>query len=414
MTAWRLAWLDICRRPIASVIVVVAVALAVACSGLLLRLYTLSNSRFATIASAGEAVVGAKAAGLDLLLGSLNLEGRYPGFLPAKLYDSLRARAPVRFEDGTTAQPNYIESITALLYCGLVEGKFRVIGTDQGFFERPRGESLRLKAGTFGLDPGQIVAGARVAEQLGLKLGSSVLVRTWFDGEPTQELSGGAESFRVSGILAATDTAWDLGLYVSLAESQRLIGQENLSTKSIWGSEVVNYFLIYLGPSGFAELENLINKRTVGQVIRVPEELSRLADITGSGRQLGLLISSFIMLLGGLAVAGTMITRFDAMSSQIAVLRAIGYDGNFIYRWLLLEGLLLGLGACVIGLGLDWLFFPVVRTLLGSGVPSDDFHRVGLLASSPVWIIALICTLAAVMIPLLRLSRQSIHDALRS
>ena len=111
--------------------------MSVACGGILLRLYQLSESRFSSLGRGGDAVVGAKAGGIEILLGSLNGEGAFPGFLPYKLFESLRAQQKVQFEDGQTSQPNYIRAIIPFVYFAHYNGA-RVVGTDEVFFKRPR------------------------------------------------------------------------------------------------------------------------------------------------------------------------------------------------------------------------------------------------------------------------------------
>src|ERR1700722_18505955 len=112
MTPLRLALLSLARRRVPTIITVVAIAMSVACAGILFRLYHLSASRFDSLGRGWEAVVGAKAGGIEILLSSLNAEGPYPDYLPYVLYESLRANRTVQFEDGHTSEPSYIRGIS--------------------------------------------------------------------------------------------------------------------------------------------------------------------------------------------------------------------------------------------------------------------------------------------------------------
>src|SRR4051812_11418281 len=98
MTPLRLARLSLTRHLFATAITVAAIGLSVACGGILLRLYLLSESRFEALGRAGDAIVGAKAGGIEILLGSANGEGAYPDYLPYKLFETLRAQQNVQFE----------------------------------------------------------------------------------------------------------------------------------------------------------------------------------------------------------------------------------------------------------------------------------------------------------------------------
>jgi putative ABC transport system permease protein len=108
-----------------------------------------------------------------------------------------------------------------------------------------------------------------------------------------------------------------------------------------------------------------------------------------------------------------LITRFDAMSVQLAVLRAIGYGRREIGMWLIWEGFLLGLAGCLVGMVIDGSTFPILRDLLGSALPPADLIASSFLESYPVWIVTVPATVFAIFIPLIRLYRQDVHQALK-
>jgi putative ABC transport system permease protein len=357
-------------------------------------------------------VIGAKSGGIDILLGSLNLEGSYPGFIPYKLYASLVHKQTLKFEDGAVAESSYIKSVIPFLYFGKYKS-YRAVATDESFLNRPFAEdSLSLKEGRWvATDANEVVVGFNIAQQEKIHLGDTLLVDSWTsDGEQ----STGGISLKVVGILQPSHKAWDNGLYSSLNVGWAVLKNKDLSQQSIWKEEVLNYFLIYLEPKGLLPLENLINRRTVAQVISAKAEVKKLEDLTGTGQNLGLLVSVMIVCLGAIGVMAMMVTRFDAMSTQLAVLRAMGYEKKEIRSWLLWEGTLLGLGACAVGALLDLITFPIVRNLLGSALPPSEFVSIPIWQSSPVWIAATIGTISAIFIPLYRLYHQDVHSALRA
>jgi putative ABC transport system permease protein len=410
MNSWRLAWLHLSRRKVPTLIALLAISVSVACSGLLLRTYNLSASRFASMASGGDVVVGAKAGGIEIILSALNAEGPYPDFLPYVLYESLKSEEKVHFADGADSQPSYLEAVIPFVYFAKYKN-YRVIGTDESFFTRPRlSDSLHFAEGRWASGPAEVVIGRNIADEQQLHLGSEVVLNSWTGSES----SSSEFKFQVVGILESVGSIWDHSLFSNVAQAQEIIGGRMSPGQSIWKNSVLNYFLIYLKPNGLAPLKALVNQRTVGQVAFVPEEKQRLFELTGTGKKLGILIVSFIMLLGGLSVAGVLMTRFEAMGVQLAVLRALGYSRMTVTRWLLYEGLILGLSACVIGGLCDALFFPILRASLGSALPPADLVSSSILQSSPVWIIAIVFTILAVTVPLIRMYRQNIHISLRS
>ena len=413
MTALRLAWLSLTRRKVSSLIAVAAIAVSVACSGILYRLHQLSMSRFSSLAAGGEAIVGAKAGGLEILLGSLNLEGSYPGFLPYVLFRSLQQQQAVKFEDGAITHPTYLQGVIPFVYFGAFKN-YRLIGTDDGFLKRPKLEdSLTVIKGEWVHSAGDVVLGAAVAEKESLHVGDTFQARPWTHGEFKVGGDPGSSPlpFKVVGILAPTEGAWDRGIYATLSTARQVLAKADLGEASIWSADVLNYFLIYFDLKGFESLSSLVNRRTVGQLISVEREKRRLEELTGTGHRLGLLMVGFILLLGALAVAGMLITRFEAMMVQLAVLRALGYKKREVAGWLLWEGVLLGLAACVVGGLMDAVFFPGLRALLHSALPDSVASSVWL--SAPVWAVAMCATVAAVAIPVVRLYREDIHDALK-
>jgi putative ABC transport system permease protein len=405
VTPFRLAVLSLTRRKVSTSLALTAIALSVAFSGVLLRLYVLSGARFSTLADGPDAVVGAKAGGIEILLGALNGEGRYPGFIPFQLYISLKTRQAVRFEDGAEAAPDFIRAITPFVYFAKYRG-YRVVGTDRSILRGAR----ELAEGRWAEGLGEVVLGASVSRGE-VKVGDTIGVVPWTSDQGTP---GKGRQLRVTGVLAPTGKSWDAELFASVDTAWSVLGAADLRGQSIWKEKVLHYYLVDLAPEAFPRLRSLVDRRTVAQAIEVNDELARLEELTGTGRSLGLLVSILIVVLGALGVTAMMVTRFEAMGTQLAVLRAMGYEKREIRAWLLWEGALLGGGASVIGAGLDLAIFPLVRGLLGGALPRSPLVGAGILCSSPVWAMAVWGTTMAVFVPLYRLYHQDVHFALRA
>jgi putative ABC transport system permease protein len=413
MKPLQLALLSLSRRKASTAVAVVSIALSVAASGLLLRLDWLSSARFATMAGGYDAIVGAKAGGIEILLGSLNGEGPYPDFLPQKLFETLESQQTVHFEDGANERPSTLRSIVPLLYFATYKNH-RVAGTNPNFLNRPEPhDAIRVLAGAWPTGPQELLLGAQVAAQDDLHVGSEVAITPWF---PSTVPPAAPLTFKVAGVLEGKGNIWDQMLFTTVEQAQRVLhtAGPDIGGKSIWHENVLQYFLMNLGPGGMASLEALINRRSVGQIISVAEQKHRLEELTGTGQQLGLFMAVLIMVLGALGVAAMLMARFDGMTLQLAVLRALGYGKSEIGRWLLWEGFLLGVGACFVGAVIDAIGFPIVRGLLGSALPGSDFIQVPLYQSAPVWCGAILATTAAVFVPLLRIYQQDVHRTLRS
>ena len=151
-------------------------------------------------------------------------------------------------------------------------------------------------------------------------------------------------------------------------------------------------------------------------MVNVAQARERLRELTGTGRDLGLTIVALVLLMAALSLASVLITRFESLSLQLAVLRAIGYSRRELARWLLLEGLLLGAFACFIGAALDAAMFPLLRSALSTTLPTtlSSTSPTSILESAPIWLAALLATVFSVAIPMVRAYRQDVHTALRA
>lgn len=409
MNSFQLALLNLTRRRLSTAIAIASIAISVACGGVLLRLYLLSGSRFSSIARAGEAVVGAKAGGLNILLGALNLEGPYPDFIPLVLYQSLAAKAPVQFADGFHDSPRYIKGAIPIVIFARYKG-YRVLGTDEGFWKRPvADDSLSFESGAWPTGEGEVVLGSDVASAEHLKVGDAIVAEQW-NGTDEEQVS---LSLKVAGVFAPTHSMWDRALYSTLSEARHSFESPQFQQRTPWKSEVLHYYLIYLEPDGFKPLENLVNRRTIAQAIYVPDELDSLRRLTGTGREMGFLMTVLILSLGGLGVASMMVTRFEALTRALAVLRALGFSRSEVTAWLLWEGLLLGLVSCMVGAMIDAAFFPVIRSMLGEALPPPTLVGSPIWASAPVWGMALVATMLSLLIPILRLYSLDVHQSLK-
>ena len=409
MTPLRLAILNLTRHRIPTSVAVLAISIAVACSGVLYRLYLLSQSRFSYLARGGDAIVGAKAGEVEILLNALGLEGPFPDYLPLRLYESLKRKETVLFEDGKTESPSAVKGIVPFLVYGSYQNH-RVIATEESFIRRPDpADSLLFKEGNWPEGDSGVLVGASVAQIHRLKLNDTLNGDLWLGTQSNIATF----PLKVTGVLSVTDSAWDDALFTNLSAAKHVFEITNSNPSTTWNRDVLHFYLVYLEPNGFSALENLVNRRTVAQAVSIPAARARLEKWTGTGKELGTLVSLLILLLGALSVAGMMVTRYDSMMVQLAVLRAMGYAKGEIRAWLVWEGILLGLVAVVIGGALDAAAFPLLKNLLGGIVPVTSWAKSPFYSSAPVWISALFATTLASILPILRLYRQDVHAALK-
>ncbi len=408
MTAFQIAWLHFIRRKSSSLIAVLGIALAIAASGVLLRLYLLSAARFDSLPKASQGVIGAKAGGTEILLGSLNFEGPYPDFIPMNLFLTLKAQADIQFEDGQNTKTKFIKSITPLILFAQKD-EFRIFGTDDSFLF-PRAERPQIQSGRWAENPGEVVVGSQMAKKLNLNIEQSTTVTSWTSVENQNHIS---VPLKVVGILQETRKSWDRAAFTNLQTAEQVLNQ-TLPSTGTWGTKVLSYFLVDIQPGTEAALKSLINQRTVAQLIFVDQELEQLKKWTGSGRDLGFAITLVILTLGVFTATAMMMARFESMTAQLAVLRALGFSQIQLSCVMLFEALFVSLAAVLLGLLVDAASFPWICSLLGASLPSLEVISIPLWASFPVWTAAIIGTLFSILIPFFRLYRQDLHLSLRN
>jgi putative ABC transport system permease protein len=412
MSPFQLAYLDLIRKKVPTLITVIAIAASVACAGVLLKLYILSVARFSTLVRGPDAVIGAKAGGIEILLGSLNLEGSYPEFIPGRLYQTLKQSQQIQFEAGSVFDPSVIKNVVPIVFFAKYKNH-RVVATDERFFSQGGAQDApKLLAGRRFEPYNEVVVGSSVAGEHGLHIGDSIAVHAWVSDYPQNSVHP-VVSLRVVGILEAGRSAWNHACFASIAQADQVFQRAAGDSLSTWKNDVLHYLLVYLQPGGFRSVSELVNHRTVAEVVSVKEQRQNLEELTGTGVRLGLGITLLVVILAALSVAAVMITRFDAMKLQVAVLRALGFSRPELGVWLLWEGALLGVASCACGAVVEAVLFPVVRLLLSGALPTEEIVASHFYDSSPVWFASIIATMLALVVPLVQLSRQDVHSSLK-
>lgn len=412
MKSSRLSFLYLRRHLFTTIVTVTAVGLAIAAVTVLLKLEILSHSRFRTLAEQGDAVVGAKSGGIDILLGALNFENDVPAYLPQNLYETLKAKKDISFEDKATFKESFtVTHITPILVFGKYNG-FTLMGTEDNLFAlTPANDTApKLSAGQFPANMDEAMVGADVADKESLKIGDSIYVHARIHGSSYE---GSSFPLKISGILKPTGKIWDRGIFTSLATAQNAVVRTP-GYQTIWGPHVLSYFIMNIQPGGEEALATLINQRTVSQLVFVEKEKQHLQELTGSNESMQLLIVGVLLLLSTLTVLAVFFTRMEARSLELAVLRALGFSKGNLTALLLIEGLIMGVVAIVIAAVLEMLLNPLILSTAGSQLPATNAQN------WPWWMIlvtgifALFAIVVASLPPLIRLYRQDVHSALRN
>ena len=190
---------------------------------------------------------------------------------------------------------------------------------------------------------GEAIAGARVAELLGLSAGSQVPV--------------GNRTFEIVAILAENGMQGDDMLFVDLNAAQSALNR--------------------FGTISLVEVSALCNACPIEEMIRQIQKAVPQARVTGLRQAVALrmetvdqltrfawALSAVVLVIGGLVVLTTMLGAVAERKQEIGIFRAMGFRRTHIMRVILAEAALVSLVGGLLG----WLIGMVAATLLASRV----------------------------------------------
>lgn len=393
MNSARIVVRNLRRRPLATVLTSLSVALGVALFTTIGALRDAGERGFLRAAAICDQVVGAKGSPLELVLNSIYHLGTSPGNVPYELWTELRATPGVQWAVPVAVGDSY-------------QGA-RIVGVTDDFFARVRlggsgeeGAPLRFAEGgpfVHGADEfhhlrahlleshehadeggghdehaahpelQRAVVGAEAARATGLRLGSRF--------RPAHDVSGvagapeheEAES-EVVGVLAPTGTPIDRAIYVPIALYYAIEGHAPTEATPEGGArDPRGLSAIYLRTRpGMYQIRiwRELNDRLDAQSARPADEVRALFTLVGGLDRILRGVSTLVVVV---ALIGVMVALYNTMGArrrEFAVLRALGARRRTLLGLVtaesaliaLLGGLLgLALSAITIGLGADLL-----------------------------------------------------------
>jgi len=347
------------NRRLAAALTLLSIALSVALLLGVERLRGDARASFANTISGTDLVVGARSGPVQLLLYSVFRIGNATSNIGWKSVEALRAHRAVAW--------------VVPISLGDSHRGFRVLGTDPGYFDhyrygrnRPLGFAAgRAFAGTLdGLF--EAVIGAEVAEALGYRVGSRIVVA---HGAGEVSFSEHADKpFTVVGVLERTGTPVDRTVHVSL-EAIEAIHIDWQGGAPIPGlaiaPEAARKF--DLKPKAVtAALVGLKTRAAVFQVQRFVNDyraepllailpgvtLQELWGMIGIAERALLAVSALVVAVGLAGLVAVMVASLGERRRELAILRALGASPGQIFLLLAAESLILTLSGCMLGLAL--------------------------------------------------------------
>lgn len=370
MAILLLAWKSLLNRRVTAALTLASIALSVTLLLGVERIRGEARASFASAISGTDLIVGARSGAVNLLLYAVFHIGEATNNLS---WESIQAVA---------AHPRVDWLVPISL--GDSHRGFRVMGTSDAFFSRyryARDRTLRFSAGEPFSDLYDAVLGARVAADLGYRLGDAITVA---HGASDVAIARHEDKpFRVAGILAPTGTPVDRTLFVSLEAIEAIhidwhagapIPGLSVSAEAARGMDLTPKAVT-------AALVGLRSKVATFQVQRwvneYPEEplsailpgvaLAELWGLVGVAEGALLVVSGFVVVVGLFGMLTALMTSLNERRREMAILRSVGARPAHVFGLVIGEAGALTLVGVALGLGLLSLLLLIGRPLIESG-----------------------------------------------
>jgi putative ABC transport system permease protein len=406
MSLLGIAWRNIRQRWLTSSLTVFSLALGVALVVATLITGAIVRQAFESGTGLGyNMIVGAKGSPLQLVLNSVYYISKpieniswafYEEFLPA-----------ARRSDGEDGRFASSVAVAVPICMGDYYRGYRVIGTNADLFDtldRGRGRTFGFAAGRNLQDASffEAVLGSAVAADLGLQVGDAI--------KPTHGADDGPEHdpFAVVGILAATDTPVDRGVFVNMegfylqeghakpideqdgepeAESEETAAASAGPAPLPANQREVTAILVRTAslPGLPPELTSMgirqvINEGSDGQAVLPVGEIRQLLDLfVWPLERLLLLITVLVVIVSAVGILVSMVGSSLERTRDVAIMRALGARRSHVLLTVLLEAMLLaGCGGLA-----GWVLGHLVMGAIGPWIATNAGVSAGVLSAAP-------------------------------
>jgi putative ABC transport system permease protein len=364
-----LAWRSLANRRGTAALTVLAIAVSVALLLGVQKLRGAAREGFASTVSGVDLVVGARSGPVNLLLYSVFRVGDATANVSWASYQLVAKHRDVAW--------------TIPISLGDSHRGFRVLGTTQAYFEHFRvagGRALAFDHGKAFHDHHEAVLGADVAEELGYRIGSPLVV-----AHGTADVSfaeHGDAPFVVAGILARTGTPVDRTVHIALEDLEELHGAgahegppvivlpgetaEQARERVRPHQPITAFFVGMKDRAAILTMQRALNEypREPLQAIIPGVALKQLWDMIGVADRALTVVAAFVVLAGLLGMLTAILVSLNERRREMAVLRSVGARPRHVFALLVSEaGLLASLGVltgvaltyALLALGQPWL-----------------------------------------------------------
>lgn len=246
-----------------------------------------------------------------------------------------------------------------------------------------------IVSGDDALTPDSVLIGQTLADDLGLRTGQVIVVRSE---------RGRERSFRIGGIFALGIASADRqALYMNFRTAQALFDLPS----------GISRIEVKVAPAEAApRIADRLQGATGLRTTPWTDENEQLFEALDAQGRTGTIIKVFALVTIVIGIASAMLLSIVRRRGEIGIMRAVGASQRFVLGLFVIEGTLIGAVGAVAGASLAWLAllpFPPLDAVEGGGLPVDPGQGDYLLA-------VVLTTLASAMASVLSARRAAAID----
>tara|TARA_Y200000002_G_scaffold95016_1_gene76690 strand:+ start:4013 stop:5251 length:1239 start_codon:yes stop_codon:yes gene_type:complete len=357
----KLAWKNIIFRPLSSGLSVLLLASSVMIMVLALLTLNQLKNKFNDNANKVDLVIGAKGSRLQLVLCNIFHIDNPTGNINFKDVDFINSHPFIKSAVPISLGDNY--------------KSYRIVGTNHGFIENLY--PSKIEKGRFFEEPYDVLAGAKVVQKLGLKVGDSFYGSHGVDASIHQHTNA---KYRIVGVLNSTGEIIDNLLLTSLEtvweahNDDHQKGSFDLKYKDSHDHEdhhhhkndkqITALLVNYKSTRAKFTVPGLVNQRKQLMAAEPAIEIKRLLDLIQPAIEVVVVLAWFIFGLAFFSMLITMINSLKDRKYEIAMMRVSGATSKLVLFSILLEGFLISVIGALLGLFLGHVLMAMMGQYL--------------------------------------------------
>jgi putative ABC transport system permease protein len=402
------------NRKFTSLLCVLSIALSVTLFLGIERIRNGARDGFTNTISKTDLIVGAKGSPLQLLLYSIFHIGGAVNNISFESYEKIKNHPQVEW-----AIP---------ISLGDAYRGFRVVATNEDFFKfyRFRGDQrVELSEGVVPSDTFHVVLGSVVASKLKHKVGDPVIISHGLSA--VSILAHEKTPFKIVGILKATQTPIDTGVYISMEGMEAIHfgwetgvpdnatqAPEKFKKENIKINQITSFLVKLKSRIAVLKMRRYIDQYTEEPLMAIIPALSlqEMWETISYVEQILFLVSLCVLATGILGILISLYTSINERRREMAILRSLGASSLHIFLLLIYESSLLVFMGCLTGVAslYGMLFFvrPWLESNFSVYLPIEMLSQTEFIYLGLIFIFG---TLAG-LIPAIKAYSNSLQDGL--